>query len=744
MASPGNNATGSDMVPTLDLLALVRPILKRWLLVSVCVFVCLGAAVAYLTKATHFYRAVAVLEVAPLKKGVVKSEDHLAEESRNLESMNTLVARLTSPELMGRIADQFVLGSQPDPALTPPPGTENPREHVAETLEKWISTELQRGTHLINLAVYHPDRERAKQLAQVVIDEFQALSDEQRIAEAEAERAKLQERAANMKLKLEDTERRLQDAKKGLGVDFVAGKMEMEDEGVNAIRKELYSVRAQRMLVQPKAQKLMDSIRETGAVSPETAATIPEISNRLDVGNLNQELATKEAAFQQLTTRYGPKHPEYIRARNALNAVRERVDSLLIAAGTSVITEYESAKSTEERLEEALRNEQSASISRREAAIPVVKLQQDAESQNAIYQEVLVQLNELQMATQIQQKLIGIRSEPTVSTDTVKPKKKLALAVGAVLGMALGCGIALLLQLLDRTYETGGDVEEDLGIPTLGGIPKDRSAALTKGKGLPELAPNGKAAEAYRTIKTSLCMPERYGSEAKLILVTSPCGNEGKSTCALDLGMTFARHGEKTLVIEANFHNPVLQKSIGSKASSSGLFELLAGRAELAECISAAIAPNLSILHAGNGDASSPDFLSQQIVQTLIYDASTYFDRIILDTPALDQSSDALALIRHMQAVVLVLRKDKTTRDDIQRALTRVRMAGPHLFLGTVVNFSKDTPLQASSRQFENATGLVLPATLNLHLPERQTAPRLVEQPSPKMAHSKDDGPLFS
>jgi polysaccharide biosynthesis transport protein len=521
--------------------------------------------------------------------------------------------------------------------------------------------------------------------------------------------------------------------------------MEMEDEGVNAIRKELYSVRSQRLLIEPKAQKLMDSIRETGTVSPAAAATIPEISNRLDVGNLNQDLATKEAAFQQLKNRYGPKHPEFIRANNALKAVKGRVDSLLVAAGTSVITQYESAKTTEDKLEEELRNEQSASISRREAAIPVVKLQQDAESQNAIYQEVLVQLNELQMATQIQQKLIGVRSAPTVSTETVKPKKKLALAVGAFLGMALGCGIALVLQLLDRTYETGGDVEEDLGIPTLGGIPKDSSAALTKGRGLPLLAPNGKAAEAFRTIKTSMCMPERYGSESKLILVTSPCGNEGKSTCALDLGMTFARHGEKTLVIEANFHNPVLQKSIGTKVASGGLFELLAGRAELAECISAEISPNLSILHAGNGDASSPDFLGQQIVQTLLYEASTYFDRIILDTPALDQSSDALALIRHMQAAVLVLRKGKTTRDDIQRALTRVRMAGPHLFLGTVVNFSKDTPLQASSRQFENATGLVLPAALNLHLPERQNTPRLIDQHTPQMAdQSTDDSPLFS
>ena len=226
----------------------------------------------------------------------------------------------------------------------------------------------------------------------------------------------------------------------------------MEDEGVNAIRKELYSVRSQRLLIEPKAQKLMDSIRETGTVSPAAAATIPEISNRLDVGNLNQDLATKEAAFQQLKNRYGPKHPEFIRANNALKAVKGRVDSLLVAAGTSVITQYESAKTTEDKLEEELRNEQSASISRREAAIPVVKLQQDAESQNAIYQEVLVQLNELQMATQIQQKLIGVRSAPTVSTETVKPKKKLALAVGAFLGMALGCGIALVLQLLDRTY----------------------------------------------------------------------------------------------------------------------------------------------------------------------------------------------------------------------------------------------------------------------------------------------------
>lgn len=738
------------MIPSLDLLALVRPIVKRWALVSLCTFLCLGAAVAYLAKTQHFYRAVAVLEVTPLKKGVVKSEDHLAEESRNLESMNTLVERLTGPELLGRIAERFVLAGNSDPALAPPAGTSNPREYVAEKLSDWISTELRRGTHLIDLAVYHPDPTRAKGLAGTLISEFQALSDEQRIAEARAEQAKLQERAASMKEKLEDTERRLQEAKQGLGVDFVAGKMETEDEGVNAIRKELYSVKSQRLLIEPKAQKLMESIRDQGFVSPSVAATIPEISNRPDVGNLNQDLATREAAFQQLQNRYGPKHPEYIRANNALKSMQERVNALLTTAGESVITQFESAKTTEERLEAELRNEQSASISRRQAAIPVIKLQQDAESQSSIYQEVLAQLNELQMTTQIQQSLIGVRSTPTVSTNTVKPKKKLILAAGAFLGLALGCGLALLLQLLDRTYETGGDVEEDLGIPTLGGIPKDSSAALTKGAGLPKLIPNGKAAEAFRTIKTSMCMPERYGSEAKLILITAPCGNEGKSTCALDLGMTFARHGERTLVIEANFHHPVLKKSIGHGAAQGGLFELLAGKAELAECISAEIAPNLSVMHAGNADASSPDFLGQQIVQTLLFEASSFFDRIIVDTPGLDQSSGALSLLQYMNAAILVLRKNKTSRDDVQRALTRLRMAGPHLFIGTVVNFSKDTPLKASSRHFENATGLVLPvAAGDPQLSENQIAPRLIDEhrqaaPATTRQPANDDSPLFS
>ena len=424
--------------------------------------------------------------------------------------------------------------------------------------------------------------------------------------------------------------------------------------------------------------------------------------------------------------------------------MRERIGSLLTAAGEALITQYESAKTTEERLQTELKREQAASISRREAAIPVVKLQQEAESQNAIYQEVLAQLNELQMATQIQQKLIGIRSTPTVSTSTVKPKKKLVLAAGAFLGLAFGCGLALLLQLVNRTYETGGDVEEDLGVPTLGGIPRDSSAALTKGQGLPELAPGGKAAEAFRTIKTSMCMPERYGSEAKLVLITSPCVAEGKSTCALNLGITFARHGERTLVLEANFHDPVFQKSLGAKASQEGLFELLAGRAELAECIAAEIAPNLSIMHAGNGDNSSPDFLGQQIVQTLLFEASTFFDRIIVDTPSLDQSSAALALLRHMNAAIIVLKKGKTTKDEVQRALTRVRMAGPHLFLGTAVNFSKDSPLQASSRQFNNATGLVLPA-LELDLPKRQDITRLVDrQNTPEHTAKAEDSHLFS
>ena len=704
--APRSNST-TEIVPAIDVMELLRPLRRRWWLVGLFLVVGVGAGFAYLATTDHLYRAVAVLEVAPQKKGLLKSEEHIAGESRKLESMNTLAESITSPELMHRIAERHLMGG--DSFFSG-----GSVEEVAEKLAGALSTGLRRGTHLIDLAVYHPERERALTLSKVLIGEFADLNEEQYRQDLAKEREDLESQASEQKQQVEEAERELQQAKKAAGIAIIEQDGKSEESRLQAIQSQLQTARNHRIGLESKAGLLLESLERDGRIAPSLAATIPGIGTRQEIVGLQRGVAEKEAALRAMSRRYGPRHPSYEQAEIALEAGRNRLDELLIAAGQTVITEFEVAKAAEQQMVEELERERQASIGRREAVIPILKLQRKVESLRTAHTQILGQLSEAIIAAELTRELVEVRSAPTVSTSPVKPVKKLVLAATAFLGLVSGCGLALVLELFSRTYASGGEVEEDLGIPTLGGIPWDRTSGLRSGSGFPDLDPSGKGARAFRSIRNSVTMASRYGIDAKTILVTSPHSGDGKSCCAVNLATTFARHGERTLVVEANFHTPVLRDLLGSRASPNGLNELLGETAELSDCLAAEIAPGLSAMHSGKIVASSPDFFGQQSMIGLLTQAGEFFDRVIVDTPSLDASGDALAFLDAIQAAILVVKQGATPRDDVRRALTRLRLVGPQMFIGTAVNHSSLSPLRASSRQFQEATGLILPALIAL------------------------------
>src|SRR5258708_24797450 len=137
--------------------------------------------------------------------------------------------------------------------------------------------------------------------------------------------------------------------------------------------------------------------------------------------------------------------------------------------------------------------------------------------------------------------------------------------------LGTGVELAIIIQTSDNTLKTQADVEQFLGVPVLGLVPvigSNGEPNYTGGDNVRErdmgvfLDPKSVAAECCRSIRTNILFmsPDR---PIRTMVVTSPSPQEGKTTTAVNLGVTMAEAGGRILIIDTDIRRPPLHRSFG-------------------------------------------------------------------------------------------------------------------------------------------------------------------------------------
>lgn len=183
---------------------------------------------------------------------------------------------------------------------------------------------------------------------------------------------------------------------------------------------------------------------------------------------------------------------------------------------------------------------------------------------------------------------------------------------------------------------------------------------------------NTSVEEAYRVLKTNL---EYYGLERNLkkIVITSSGHGEGKTSTAINLGISFAKSGQKVLLIDADLQKPMLVKHLGSE-NFLGLTNYISGNASIEEIINPTDLENFSFIPCGPKPPNSVDIISSARFSELLKTAEQGFDRVIIDSPSAGKHIDAAIIAALTDGAIFVIKSNqldyrhaKTARDQLEK-----------------------------------------------------------------------------
>jgi capsular exopolysaccharide synthesis family protein len=374
--------------------------------------------------------------------------------------------------------------------------------------------------------------------------------------------------------------------------------------------------------------------------------------------------------------------PQRIRQASSLDPARQALADTLVGLATQQQTLQQQLKDLV-RSEQALRQEYSSIPNKQ---LEQQRLQQQVALKQAFYNQVQARLADAKLAQEETVGSLVVAEEP--QTEEIKEpslSSTTIIVLGGFVAVLVGGGLVMLMGMMDPTFYIEEDIQAALRqqeVPILGILP----LLPEEDECLPVLEADSPYLDCYERLRTNL---KRIGSdpEIKVVLITSTLSGEGKTVTAYNLAVAAARAGKKTLLIEADLRSLSQAAALHLQPADKRFAQPTHYYRQLDRCIQAVpsidrlfIVPNLA------PQRQSAAVLESDEMQHLIKTAREQFDWVILDTPALSRSSDALLLEPLSDGILLVARPGITEEGLLNETTQQFLESEEIQFLGAMIN----------------------------------------------------------
>ena len=533
-----------------------------------------------------------------------------------------------------------------------------------------------RNTKFIEISMYSENRDEAAKLANEVANAYRSFRLEERLQLSRSGIAALEERFEEQAKKIRAAQTNVDNMREELKISDP-----LASEGQSTVVMTAEAVRRiESIRIEKESQYMTEETMFSGLtnLSPEKLVqTLPTITPDPLLNSLLEQMTMAEQSLVVRLKDLGEKHPDIIKTRGQIDdltkKINARVEGILIGFSQRV----DSLKQGLVKLQLELEKATTSDIERARQTRPYFEAKRKLEEVERFGQILSMKIASEKIEAALPKSgMVQIMDMAQPGGRPVKPNKPLNIALGIIIGLVVGVGLAFFIEYLDTSVKTIDDVERSLQSPVLGVIPQNVGLVLEEGMDSPH-------AEAYRVLRTNLLF-SRKDDKLNTVAVVSAGAGEGKSTTVFNLATVFAQSRNRVLIVDSDLRRPTLHKML-QVSNGLGLTNYLLKQNTLEEVIQTTNLPTLDFLASGKLPSSSLGILSSAQMRDLITELKRRYDFVFFDSPPIMGVSDASILASEVDMTLQVIQYRRYPQPMNIRAKQLIEKVGGNL-VGIVLN----------------------------------------------------------
>jgi succinoglycan biosynthesis transport protein ExoP len=542
-------------------------------------------------------------------------------------------------------------------------------------LKRQIDLRPARNTSLIEIRVYSENADEAAQLANKIAETYQAYRLDQRRKFSQEGIKSLEDTFGDYEQKVKTAQEKVDDLRVSLNVPDSAVSENMPLLTAETLRH-IEALRIEGVVEYEKQRTLLDQLEKLDPTN--LTQTIPSIG--VTDGQLSEYFSALALIDQKLISLQKELGKEHVEVRKALaqqedlrQKIMDRTDGIMKGLRAKVTATGQSLAA----LSNAVAQAEQKDVAKAGQVRPYFEAKRDLDElvrfRQILTTKIAMEKTDLSIP---KNSMVEIVDTAKAGLRPVRPNKTLNIALGIIIGLVVGVGLAFFIEYLDTSVKTIDDVERALGSPVLGVIPQNVGVLLYEGAESPH-------AEAYRVLRTNLLF-SRKDDKLNSVAVVSAGAGEGKSTTVFNLAAVFAQSGQRVIVVDSDLRRPTLHKML-RVTNNIGLTNYLLKQNKLEEVIQTTSLPTLDFMASGKLPSSSLGILSSAQMRDLIHELKQHYDFVFFDSPPVMGVSDASILASEVDMTVQVIQYRRYPQPMNIRAKQMIEKVGGNL-AGIVLN----------------------------------------------------------
>jgi len=560
-------------------------------------------------------------------------------------------------------------------------------------LKKYLGAYAHRDAEFVTISMTCASADEAAAIVNIVAEQFVKSQGGQKRSEVSDKLVQYENRRKEIKTEVDRINKNLDDVRERWGITDVAV------EGAAYLHQHPIVANFNKLQLEENDLSLQVSQMQANIKNFDDLAKGPineQIEHAIErdpvILALAQQVALQEANLSGKLAKFGQEHRLVRQMQELVNGLQLKLkkrktdiaeqtrQANLMNAQNMLVTYQTRLETLQELREEAAKKKQDLDLARVEQGRLLITRNERQIVLNTVLEQIekwRIKLNDPE-TPKVQLK--GPALAPLEMTASRHPL--LWFPAGTLLGFLLGMALTFCLEICNDRLRTPSDVARYLDIPLLGIVPDECEDDLPADVDLCQVvrqAPYSIVSESYRRCRANL---ELTG--AKTILVTSGDPDDGKTSTAVNLALTFAAKSKKVIVVDGNFRQPGIQAifprtTADASAQTFGLSSLLLGQCSLRQAVRPTGVEGFDIIDTGLLPPNPAELLAGQRMQALVTELSEVYDHIILDSAPVLLVSDPKVLARRADAVLLVFDAARTRRGAARRSIRELQTVDANL-----------------------------------------------------------------